>query len=508
MEASNKSQPSNYVLTASSASETGSQSGADTAAPRQATQAVSNPLPATQNTTGNTSAASRTPSSETITGQVSDEEQERIRKKIKREELKNRKFKFNIRTLMGHMVMNKVSYFYARVQPGIRYGLLEVALDLNIEMYGQDVYSGALRTHKPGDVRKDEWSRAGAYPGKLLFLKFGDKYNYPVYVEAGRLSDITFATGFLVNRYTNTLYSPDMTKTGVYAKVDYVFAGAEGFVSDLADYDLMGARVFVRPFGLTDFRASIIGRMEFGFTYIADFNTDDADRINGKSYATYDGNRIKMQAYSVDAFMPIFKSRIISFGLSYVFAKIITAGFGHDFGIKGDIGDGKLLFKGGARYLRAGFMGPVVDSQWDVKKKYTTFGPSANMGFLDYLKSTGRSWGYYIELRNTWLKGKLGFYISYEDDGKKSPHFQLGFFMKKGVLSDRISFRFLVDKSNIKSSNWYEITDYDTRLEFEAAFAVTRHVDVAFVYGKTFTEDYYGTVIKLDYIKLETRITF
>lgn len=425
---------------------------------------------------------------------------------------RDRDFQFSFRGIIGHMAMNKMPMIYMRFQPAIRYKMFSVGLDLNLEILAEDIARTPYANYKAGDVRKDEWKQLRAYPNKILFLTFGDRYDYPVFVHIGRIHDYSLGNGFLIDRYNNNLYYPDMKRSGIEVKVDYKFIVVEGFCSDIADYDMFGGRIAFRPFGLTDYRASVIGMMEIGFVFVADLNMNDRMRHDDKSYVVHDPAGPSLKAYSIEFYMPAFKSKAMSLGVYFSIAKILELSNGYQLGIKGDIADGLLFYRAEGRYNRARFLAPLFKSQWDVQKKLRYFGASGNLGFRENIENSEYGGSIFLEFKNMWMKRKIGFFISYEmfisGEKKLNPHFQFGFFMNRGVISDRVALRMVVDKVNINKTNAGKLSDLDTILTAEITIMLAVNVDISFSFIKSYTENPQGEVIKNEVLMLETRITF
>lgn len=429
---------------------------------------------------------------------------------LKRDSDKN--FEFSLRVILGNLSMEKIPFLYGRIQPAIKYKQFSLALDLNLEVIAEDKDRTPYAAYKAGQVRKDEWQQLRAYPNKILFLTFGDRYDYPVFVHIGRITDYSLGNSFLVHRYNNTLYSPDITRTGAEFKVDFKVAGVEGFTSDVTDFNVFGGRVFLRPFGLTDFNTSIIGMIEIGFTFAMDRNLSNYKRFGDRTYVSNEINGESLKAYSFDVYLPVFKSKVISLGAYASITKILDYNHGYQLGIKGDIAEGVLFYRVEGRLMWRRFIGPIFNSQWDVQKRLTYFGPNNNLSYIDNLNIDETGGSFFIEIKNMWLKRKIGFFISCEmyimGRTKLKPHLQLGFFMKRGVLSDRFALRFIVDKVNLSGSNAGKLSELDTIFTIEASVMVATNIDFVFKYMKAYTENPAGAIIGNELIMLETRLTF
>jgi hypothetical protein len=252
--------------------------------------------------------------------------------------------------------------------------------------------------------------------------------------------------------------------------------------------------------------------IEIGFAFAMDRNISNRKRGNDRTYVPNDTEGPSIKAYSIDLYIPILKSKVISLGGYFSITKIFDYDHGYQLGIKGDIADGILFYKVEGRLMRGRFISPIFNSQWDVQKKLNYFGTNQNLSYMDNLAIDETGGSIFIELKNMWLKRKIGFFISYEmfimGRSKLKPHLQFGFFMKRGVLSDRLALRMIVDKINLSGSNAGKLSDLDTIFTFEISVMVASNIDFVFKYMKAYTEDPTGLIIGNELIILETRLTF
>ncbi len=115
-------------------------------------------------------------------------------------------------------------------------------------------------------------SVAAIYLPKIKYVRWGEKGD-PLFVKLGSIDDATLGNGFIVSNYANTLFLPEERHFGLNLDVDgslfkFPFAGLETMVGDLAQFDVIGGRLYVRP--LIGTSIPILKNLEFGGTVAAD----------------------------------------------------------------------------------------------------------------------------------------------------------------------------------------------------------------------------------------------
>ncbi|MFP3960297.1 MAG: hypothetical protein ACLFUX_09025 [Spirochaetaceae bacterium] len=174
-------------------------------------------------------------------------------------------------------------YQSASFYPVIRYGLFSLGLDLTLNY----TFTGGDGTEV--DIREEDWvpdedtNAAELYLGKLRFLQWAQP-EAPLYVRLGSLDDVTLGNGFIMGGYRNTHFLPDRRILGGRVNldgraVDFPFLGLETMAANLAAFDLVGGRVYVRPLAATD--VPLLSDLQAGSTLVADFRPDyHADKLD------------------------------------------------------------------------------------------------------------------------------------------------------------------------------------------------------------------------------------
>jgi hypothetical protein len=113
---------------------------------------------------------------------------------------------------------------------------------------------------------------AAIYLPKIMFVRWGEKGD-PLFVKLGSIDDSTLGNGFIMGDYANTLFLPDSRHFGLNLGLDgslfgFPYVGLEGVVGDLAQFDVMGGRLYVRP--LVGTKIPILKNLEFGGSVAVD----------------------------------------------------------------------------------------------------------------------------------------------------------------------------------------------------------------------------------------------
>lgn len=169
--------------------------------------------------------------------------------------------------------------------PDISFGKLGVGLDLTLN-YNFSGGSGSSFV-----VRRADWWPSGAvtlqsvaaiYLPKIAYVRWGLKGD-DLFLKLGSFNDATLGDGFIMGDYNNTLFLPTERHFGLQADVDgslfdFPWLGVETVVGNLARFDVLGARLFVRPLAKSEI--PVLDRLEIGATAAVDtdpyFNTQSA----------------------------------------------------------------------------------------------------------------------------------------------------------------------------------------------------------------------------------------
>ncbi|MFW5826521.1 MAG: hypothetical protein ACOCU4_00430 [Alkalispirochaeta sp.] len=128
------------------------------------------------------------------------------------------------------------------------------------------------------EVREEDWvpdddtSFLELYLPKFRYVRYGQKGD-DIYAQVGNLPGATLGNGFIVSSYTNELFLPDRRISGAVFDFDRALAGQRYFgmetmVSNLAAWDLLAGRLYVRPLAGT--AIPLLPELQIGVTVAAD----------------------------------------------------------------------------------------------------------------------------------------------------------------------------------------------------------------------------------------------
>jgi hypothetical protein len=164
---------------------------------------------------------------------------------------------------IGAITINDQTYAKAVLQPVIVVGKLKTALYLPI-IYQKNLFDPADWYHPQGN---DEWSfgtdigwkahTLGAFTDalkdlalKVKYLEYGDQQFDPFFIKVGNLASFTLGHGMLMKDYANDSEFPVLRRVGLDVGMNVANSKPFGFellANDLADPEIFGGRILVRP---------------------------------------------------------------------------------------------------------------------------------------------------------------------------------------------------------------------------------------------------------------------
>lgn len=315
----------------------------------------------------------------------------------------------------------KIWYEY-RIKPKFHYKKVWLGLDIRFHL------------DENNKLYKGEWDDLGDIIDKIDYLYYNTK-NAPFYLRFGKLKEVTFGTGFIVNRYSNCIDYPLIEKrVGLDLGLNLPWDdGIEFFINDIDAARIFGFRTYFVPL---DF-------VEIGFSYI-----HDKDPL--KNNKSPEG----LQFIGLDILSPIYKKDKSELYIYENFAKILDYGAGFSSGIRWKWKN--LILSGEYRYYDSDFEPGYFNEYYelDSAKKYreilslankTKFGgyfAEAKMHFLnekiklrtilEKFTNSGRDFHFFSELEiNKVLFENLKLKLSYDDKDAHLADFGLD---KKNVV--------------------------------------------------------------------------
>ncbi len=295
---------------------------------------------------------------------------------------------------MGVSVIDGNPYISFNLSTELRFGKLGVGLNIPL-----------LFSPKDG-IKKDDWDSKRDYARIISYIRYGYRGS-PFYVRLGALNFTTLGHGFLVYNYSNRVRT-DVVKIGMEMSIDRGLWGLEFFNSDFGRLGVVGARVVARPF----LGVPIVERLEFGASYVRDFDPDERKD-------TDDG----ISAFGFDAGFPIFEYSLLSTEVYMDYGNIVDNGHGAAEGIIfrfSRLGIFDLSLKLEERQLSAHFLPAYFNRMYEVDKftkqeilDSITEGENGSFGEL-YAEALGKlkAYGNFFHKKGVKNSGVLNLYAT------------------------------------------------------------------------------------------------
>jgi hypothetical protein len=197
----------------------------------------------------------------------------------------------------------QVTYQKLSFAPDIGFGKIGLGFDFTFHYRFTDEQG----SESGFDFREEDWYPTGdqtvldVYLPIFRYIRYGQKGD-PLYGKFGSIEDGTLGTGFVMGNYANTHFLPERRIMGLALDVDgklvdFPYVGIESFVGNLARFDVLGSRLFIRPLAATEL--PVVNSLELGTTVAADTDPD----------ALYDFNNYAdpqpVTVYSADFIQPL-----------------------------------------------------------------------------------------------------------------------------------------------------------------------------------------------------------
>ncbi|HUX21794.1 MAG TPA: FecR family protein, partial [Spirochaetia bacterium] len=185
----------------------------------------------------------------------------------------------NLGMQIGTITIDGITYSKAVLQPQFTLGKLKMALYLPV-IYQNDIFNPDTWYHPAGN---NEWNfGTGTGTGltdtlsriedagrdlmlKIRYIEWGQQRD-PFFFKVGNLNDMTVGHGLLMYNYANDQDFPAIRRIGFNLGIDLKRFGFESVVNDLADPQIFGGRIYIRPFGKGFLKPAL------GFSGIADIS--------------------------------------------------------------------------------------------------------------------------------------------------------------------------------------------------------------------------------------------
>lgn len=312
------------------------------------------------------------------------------------------------------------------------------------------------------EVRPDDWvvypltaqRFFEVYLPKIKYIRYGVKGD-PVYLQMGTLYGATMGNGFIVNAYSNALYQPNRTIFGAAFDLDgaafsFPYIGFETLFGNLAAFDLMSARLYVRPGADSD--AEILKGLQIGVSAAVDTNPH---YYSDDSAISANPGRETVVVWGVDLRVPLVAGDALSMALlgDMAFQK---ANVGGQLGLGGRI-ISVFNYLAAVRYVGDNFIPDYFNASYDLLREqelavYDATGV-VSPAYAGWLFKAG------FGVLNDSLVFSLGMDGPFVVDPNvltKNPNLQASLLLKEGVL-DGFSFQALYSKHYLRS--WQDLVD-------------------------------------------------
>jgi len=150
------------------------------------------------------------------------------------------------------------------------------------------------------------------------YVSYGQK-GENIYAIVGKVEDFTIGTGMFVNHYSNKRLLPQTRLLGLEVDIDgslfgFPYVGLESFTSDVVNYNIIGGRVYVKPFAFLSI--PVISTIQIGASYVVDRNINQHEMYQSSTLEEGGSATVpneKPEMYGADIFIPFINSDFFTF---------------------------------------------------------------------------------------------------------------------------------------------------------------------------------------------------
>lgn len=225
---------------------------------------------------------------------------------------------FSMNIELGAQTFNEegdeVTYQNIGLYPDFAFGKVGIGLGLRFNFLLVDSEGNSTF-----EIREEDWIPEGdrsfldIYLPIFRYVRYGRKGD-PIYGKIGSIDNGTLGNGFIMGNYSNTLLLPEHRYVGLAFDLDgklldFPYAGIETFTGNLAEWDVIGTRLYTRPLVSTEL--PLLPELQIGSTFAADRNPDAIyDFTDKETGETYSPDSVQM--FSFDLFQPIIATPMFS----------------------------------------------------------------------------------------------------------------------------------------------------------------------------------------------------
>lgn len=272
-----------------------------------------------------------------------------------------------------------IGYQSLGLRPDLSFG--KFGLGLNLTFNYRFDQNGTFKVRNEDWVPDANTSFLELYLPKIRYIRWDHK-GAPLYVLLGQVDDGVLGNGFIMGGYTNTQYLPQRPLFGMSFDVDgqlfgFPYVGIETFVSNLAAWDVIGGRFYVRPLKMLS--TPVIQNLQIGTSLVVDRNPFYfAERVPLSDYNSQTGtytapSDAQVAIWGIDSRLPILTNPVVSLALYGDWVKqkrgqgeMVGAG-GRFFGI--------ITYGAQMRFVGENFIPDYFDSTYDLYRvqKYSVY---------------------------------------------------------------------------------------------------------------------------------------
>ena len=245
-------------------------------------------------------------------------------------------------------------------QPDLAIGKFGVGLDLTFRFKLYPDGSTPIEIYSPDWIPQTGQTVFDVYLPKIMYVRYGTRGVDTLYAKLGSISDFTLGNGLIISDYANTRFLPEKRLFGLQAGIDGAlfnvpYIGLEALTGNLANLDVIGGRVYIRP--LAFMGKSVLGRVQLGATAVV-----DRDPF---LYSATPGAGTLIYVAGADVTVPIVTGSIFSLTAFVEGAREMNDSMGAIAGISGRL-ISFIRYGAQVRYMQTGFIPSYFDANYDI----------------------------------------------------------------------------------------------------------------------------------------------
>ncbi len=406
-----------------------------------------------------------------------DEEKEGKREQAREETAQKPKLGFNMNINMGlssyeNALGNNIAFQRFSFIPEFTYGKWGLGINFTFE------FDGDFKLRDlDNDGKADGWSKFSDYLYKIYYLRYGQK-GEPIYGRIGAFDTYTLGHGLIMDRFSNTLFYPQVLQLGLNLDIDgevvgLPIVGFESVVDDVLDWDIMGFRLYARP--LTSLSTPIIKDIKVGASIVADLDPQEMPLSNDYGPPKDNPDSDGVSILGIDTEVPIFERGQSSLIAYADWATITGKGNGSIIGTTYRYAWFKLF--GQLRFLGEQFTVGYFDPFYEVERalKYDSLDAVTEF-YMGYLAGTD------LSLFNF---AYLFFFYSDGFNDDPGPRIQTGIGTQEGALA-KFDVGLSYDKKDIQGfKDFFKLEGGLFRLQ--VGYKISSFAKIIFIQQRTFT---------------------